>query len=318
MTEQFGVNSTTKAYEARQSSNVSQQQLTVIINGVTFSVKTSNDGEGGSNPFSGKTPDQQKIILANLLFGDSNPNATKLLNDLGDRLAKAGIKTADVNVDKEGKTAIVSNLSKGEDQKVYSGLSQFLVNSFDPKNEASNRIIMEIFQIALESRSEVVKMIIEAMEKNHQMWMEMLKLMAEKADEKKQEAKGLLKALMAKIATGDESGAEGISALLEGLGVSITLCQRDSLEQAVTNMKNNINNDIYSALNEKSNIARVLAEYKPQLALLGLGAEDIAILKGAIVENDLDKARNVFDSTGNGEVFTKVGDSFARWNIGLA
>lgn len=200
---------------------------------VTFSVNVSADG--GGNQFSGKNPEQQKIALAKLMFGDTNPRAVALLEQLTDKLAAAGVKSADISVSIDGKIEI-TNLSKEENlnpKLLKNGgpnLAQFLAKNYGLDSER-NKILMDIFKIASESRSEVVKMIIEAMEKNHQMWMTMLKELAVKINKDKQEQKVLLQRLNAKLAIGDNEGAKELVALLKLAGVSgvIPPAKEDSL-----------------------------------------------------------------------------------------
>ncbi len=304
----------------KEKNDANSKSTTVVLLAQNNKQIEFNVSEGGGNKSFSNNSENPKVALAKLIFGD-NPRAVALLEQLTDKLAAAGVKSADINVDSAGKLDITNistkeRLPNEKPEKDGPSLAKFLAINY---GGANNKILMEIFNIALEARSDVIKMIIEAMEQNHQMWMAMLKELAIKINEKKLEEKGLLKSLMAKIASGDEAGAKGIVALLAELGFQVTLAQQDSTEKSIGKMKDNIYKDINLALSEKSNIARVLSEYRPQLAMLGLGKEDIANLKEAVVNNDVAKARKVFDSTGNLEIFDNgMSDSIARRNIGLA
>jgi len=256
---------------------------------VSFNVNVS--AEGGGNPFSGQTPAQQKIILAKLIFGD-NPKAIQLLEQLTDKLSLAGIGTADINIGDDGKFEI-TNLSKGDGPtsylfRKYANLGEFMAANYKPGNAQSNETLMAIFKLLLETRSDVVKMIIEAMEKNHQLWMAMLKELAVKITKDKQEQKAIMQKLIAKLAVGDKEGAKGLVAFLNlaGLSVAIPPAKEDLFVIKLADMR------------AKGYLDEVIIELNNDYGLkageeLLLDDNESALLDVALQNNDVKKARDI-------------------------
>jgi hypothetical protein len=314
--------STTNKANYKSANDMASKSAPVVIgqgeSKVTFSVNVSADG--GGNPFSGKSPEQQKVALAKLIFGD-NPRAVALLEQLTDKLAAAGIKSADINVDSAGKLDITNistkeRLPNEKPEKDGPSLAKFIAINYGGDTE-KNKILMAIFSIALEARSDVIKMIIEAMEKNHQMWMAMLKELAVKITKDKQEQKAIMQRLMAKLAVGDREGAKGIVALLVKLGCHVTLTQQESLEKAIGRMKERVYTDIDKALAAQGNLQTVLDENKQQISMLGLTEKQLVALQEAVAKSDINMARKVLDSSFKSGFFDGIEDSYVRWRLGL-
>lgn len=224
------------------STDVSQQQVSVIVNGVTFNVDIKGDGQGGasSKSFSGLA---QLISSSNVTINPKLQQLSSVLHALGitevfvDEKGKLiGIDISGRNINREGLKTLLSLIEDKDLRDFLIQVMAFLkdkpnvfgvfsnnilsgINSF--QDSQRHQLLMSIFKIALEARSEVVKMIIEAMEENHIMWLEMLKLLAEKVAKTKAEAKALLEKLKSKIYNGEEDAAKGISALFVMLGVSV-------------------------------------------------------------------------------------------------
>jgi hypothetical protein len=195
-------------------------------NKITFSVNVSS--EGGGNSFSGKSEAEQQTVLAKLLFGKDNKNAEKSMKSLKANLLKLVIKSVNIEIDKYGKFTIKATSKVDPKEEDYKSLGtlvgQKAQNKENPKMSGyALEIMAEIMNMAAEARSEVIQMIIEAMEQNHIMWMEMLKQLAEKAYEDDIEEAAFIKQLMAKVDEGDVEGANAIAALLEGLGSKVIL-----------------------------------------------------------------------------------------------
>ncbi|MDD4526554.1 MAG: hypothetical protein PHF25_00785 [Candidatus Margulisbacteria bacterium] len=329
----------------RPGSNMASNSPLVVIgqgdSKINFTVNVSADG--GGNPFSGQTPAQQKSMLAELIFG-ANPKAVQLLEQLGEVLSALGI--TEVNVDKEGNlVGLKISLSKGnieglskldelmKDPKfanflgqvferfdkmpdvwnakaVYTNnLKKILSSLTSDPSDISAKIIIAIMKMASEARSEVIKMIIEAMEKNHQLWMEVLKQMAEKAFEDKAEAKAFLEKLMSKIASGDVDAVKAAYAFLSSItdtpAIVISFASIEKIKQDFADNKS------------ESVLDKFASKEKLDLMKPRINDTEFNAFISAVNEKNLSKAKQIIDASVTSGVKDFFQDIWLRGELGI-